>query len=114
MSQPHNQNQSIVPTIFGTKFEKMPVFLDGYCSTVQVLLDWFEVDLGFTELSFIQIDLCVLCDFVLYSRVSLSSCPFLDILHCLPRAVGVPLESALNLFLMGTAALYRVCSTGLR
>ena len=38
------------------------IFLDGYCSTVQGLLDWFEVDLGFTELSFIQIDLCVLCD----------------------------------------------------
>jgi len=55
-------------------------FLDGHCSTVQGLLDWFEVDLGFTELSFIQIDLCVLCDFVSYSRVSLSSCPFLDIL----------------------------------
>ena len=72
-------------------------FLDGYCSTVQGLLDWFEVDLGFTELSFIQIDLCVLCDFVLDSRISLSSCPFLDILHCLPRAVGVPLESVLNL-----------------
>jgi len=35
-------------------------FFDGYCSTVQGLLDWFEVDLGFTELSFIQIDLCVL------------------------------------------------------
>jgi len=34
-------------------------FFDGYCSTVQDLLDWFEVDLGFTELSFIQIDLCV-------------------------------------------------------
>ena len=30
-------------------------FFDGYCSTVQGLLDWFEVDLGFTELSFIQI-----------------------------------------------------------
>jgi len=29
-------------------------FLDGYCSTVQGLLDWFEVDLGFTELLFIQ------------------------------------------------------------
>jgi len=29
-------------------------FFDGYCSTVQGLLDWFEVDLGFTELSFIQ------------------------------------------------------------
>ena len=56
-------------------------FLDGYCSTVQGLLDWFEVDLGFTELLFIQIDLCVLCVFVLYSRVSLSSCPFLDILQ---------------------------------
>jgi len=72
-------------------------FLDGYCSTVQGLLDWFEVDLGFTELLLIQIDLRVMCVFVLYSPVSLSSCPFLDILHCLPRAVGVPLESALNL-----------------
>ena len=72
-------------------------FVGGYCSTVQGLLDWFEVDSGFTELSFIQIDLCVLRVFVLYSRVSLSSCPFLDILHCLPRAVGVPLESAINL-----------------
>ena len=41
------------------------VFFDGYCSIVQGLLDWFEVDLGFTELSFIQIDLCVLCVFVL-------------------------------------------------
>ena len=37
------------------------IFLDGYCSIVQGLLDWFEVDLGFTELLFIQIDLCVLC-----------------------------------------------------
>ena len=44
-------------------------FFDGYCSTVQGLLDWFEVDLGFTELSFIQIDLCVLGDFVLYSDI---------------------------------------------
>jgi len=52
--------------------------LDGYCSTVQGLLDWFEVDLGFTELLFIQIDLCVLCVFGLYSRVSFSSCPFSD------------------------------------
>ena len=25
-----------------------PTFCDGYCSTVQGLLDWFEVDLGFT------------------------------------------------------------------
>jgi len=39
--------------------------LDGYCSTVQGLLDWFEVDLGFTELLFIQIDMCVMCVFVL-------------------------------------------------
>jgi len=31
-------------------------FLDGYCSTIQDLLDWFEVDLGFTELLLIQID----------------------------------------------------------
>ena len=54
----------------------MLTLLDGYCSTVQGLLDWFEVDLGFTELLFIQIDLCVVCVFVLYSPVSLSSCPF--------------------------------------
>jgi len=43
--------------------KKEMLFLDGYCSTVQGLLDWFEVDLGFTEISFIQIDLCVLCVF---------------------------------------------------
>jgi len=42
-------------------------FFDGYCSTVQGFLDWFEVDLGFTFF-----------------------------------------------FLMGTVALYRVCSTDLR
>ena len=35
-------------------------FLDGYCSTVQGLLDWFEGDVGFTELLFIQIGLCVM------------------------------------------------------
>jgi len=73
------------------------VFLDGYCSTVQGLLDWFEVGLGFTKLLFIQTDLCVMCVFVLYAPLSLSYSPFLDILHYLHRAVGVPLESALNL-----------------
>jgi len=41
-------------------------FPDGYCSTVQGLLDWFEVDLGFTELLFIQIGLCVMCVLVGY------------------------------------------------
>ena len=62
----------------------------SFCSSHCIdWLDWFEVDLGFNEFSFIQIDLCVLCVFVLYSRVSLSSCPFLDIVHGLPRAVGV-------------------------
>jgi len=44
----------------------MYTVLDGYCSTVQGLLDWFEVDKGFTELLFIQIDLCVMCVFVLH------------------------------------------------
>ena len=29
-------------------------FLDGYCSAVQGLLDWFEADLGFTEILFIH------------------------------------------------------------
>ena len=44
--------------------EGFQAFLDGYCSTVQGLLDWFEVDLGFTELLFIQTDLYVVCVFV--------------------------------------------------
>jgi len=57
-------------------FSLLNPFLDWYCSSVQGLLDWFEVDLGFTELLFIQIDLCVMCVFVLYSPVSLSSCLF--------------------------------------
>jgi len=38
----------------------LQIFLDGYCSTVQGLLDWFEVDWGFTELLFMKIDLCAL------------------------------------------------------
>jgi len=50
----------------GTRFEPNSL-LDGYCSTVQGLLDWFfEVDLGFAELLSFQIDLCVMCVFVLY------------------------------------------------
>ena len=34
-------------------------FLDGYCSAVQGLLDWFEVDLGFTKLCLFRF-ICVL------------------------------------------------------
>jgi len=34
-------------------------FLEGYCSTVQGLLDWFEVDLGFPELVMFRL-ICVL------------------------------------------------------
>jgi len=59
--------------------------VDGYCSTVQGLLDWFEVDFGFTKLLSIQIDLCVMCVFVLYPPLSLSCCPFWDILGVTPR-----------------------------
>ena len=51
------------------KRTSLHTFLDGYYSTVQGLLDWFEVDLGFTDLLFTQIDLCVMCVFVLYIRV---------------------------------------------
>ena len=71
-------------------------FFDGYCSTVQGVLDWIEVDVGLPELVFFRL-LCVFCVFlfVLLPLVLLLS--FLEILHCLPRAVGVPLESALNL-----------------
>jgi len=54
--------------IFSVSLSHTHTFLDGYCSTVQGLLDWFEADLGFTELWFIQIDLCVLCVFVLNAK----------------------------------------------
>ena len=54
----------------------MYIFLDGYCSTVQGLLDRFKVDLGFTKLLFIQTDLCVVCVLVFYALLSLCSCPF--------------------------------------
>ena len=49
-------------------------FLDGYCSTVQGLLDWFEVDLGFTELSFIPIDLCIRTEIFAATRQGSSEC----------------------------------------
>ena len=62
--------------IFTHSTHKDYTFFDRYCNTVNGSLDWFEVDLGFTDLTFIQIDLCVLCVFVLQSRVSLSCCPF--------------------------------------
>ena len=35
--------------------------LDGYCSTVQGLLDCLEEDLGFTKLLFTETDVCVVC-----------------------------------------------------
>jgi len=49
----------------------MCAFLDGYSSTVQGLLDWFEVDLGFTKLvclllvrECVRVCVCVLCAYV--------------------------------------------------
>ena len=41
-------------------------FLDGYCSTVQGLLDWFEVDLGFPALVLFRL-ICVLSVMLLNS-----------------------------------------------
>ena len=32
----------------------MSCTIDGYCSTLQELLDWVEVDLGFTKLLFMH------------------------------------------------------------
>ena len=73
-------------------------FFDGYCSTVQGLLNWFEVDLGFTELSFIQIDLCVLCVFVLYSSFSSRNCvmTFSSSLTCETGFVSRSVSTASN------------------
>jgi len=85
------------PLIFSLFLRSDFIFLDGCCSTVQGLLDWFEVDLGSPSFCSFRL-ICVLCVF-LFSTPASHSPPvlFWDILHCLPRAVGVPLESALNL-----------------
>ena len=40
-------------------------FVDGYCSTVQGLFDWFEVDLGFPELVLFRL-ICILSVFFGY------------------------------------------------
>jgi len=45
-------------------------FLDGYCSTVQGLLDWFEVDLGFTELFLMHMMACMfVCVYIRHERI---------------------------------------------
>jgi len=56
-------------TCFLTASKVVTFLLDGYCSTVQGLLAWFEVDLGFTKLLFIQIHVCVMCFFLIASKV---------------------------------------------
>ena len=39
-----------VPIFFRDWMCESDLSFDGYCSTVQDVLDWFEVDSGFTEL----------------------------------------------------------------
>ena len=69
-------------------------FFDGYSSTVQGLLDWFEVDVGFHQGFFI---------FLYWAESFLSGC----------LEIKLGLNEAL-IVLMGTVAPYRVCSTGFR
>ena len=45
---------SFPPSLCVYRYTGSHSFFDGYCSTVQGLLDWFEVNLGLSELSFIQ------------------------------------------------------------
>ena len=57
--------------LYSIHAEQLP-FLDGYCSTVQDLLDWFEVDvprlpLGFPELILFRL---------IYTRFTQNSFPF--------------------------------------
>jgi len=57
--------------------------VDGHCSTVQGLLDWFEVDLGFSELLFVSIchPICVTW-FIDRDMIHLSNCKlWLDLAH---------------------------------
>ena len=61
-------------------------FLDGYCSTVQGLLDWFEVDLGFTELS------CILVDYSQNVMLTFENCEN-DILRMSSENVCITFEN---------------------
>ena len=64
-------------------------FVDGYCSTVQGLLDWFEVDLGVPELSFIH---------ETYLTYRLAAC--CSVLHCAAVCCSV----------LHCAAVCRICT----
>ena len=50
-------------------------FLDGYCSTIQGVLDWFEVDLGFPELVLFRL-IRVFCVFLFFYSLCHSILPF--------------------------------------
>ena len=52
VERPHTRSTSVNTYISPLYLWPLIFFFNGYCSTVQGLLDWFEVDLGFTELSF--------------------------------------------------------------
>ena len=54
MSIHKGSGDSLLMHCLGVENVFVDAFLDGYCSTVQGLLDWFEVGLGFSELSFVQ------------------------------------------------------------
>jgi len=56
------------PTFAVYPVHELAAFLDGYCSTVQGMLDWFEVDLGFIEHLFRLI--CVFCVFLFSTPAS--------------------------------------------
>jgi len=54
-----------------TPYAYLNAFLDGYCSTEQGLLDWFEVDLGFTIGFFCQVSVKISLFICLFSPMTL-------------------------------------------
>ena len=64
-----------------TPYAYLNAFLDGYCSTEQGLLDWFEVDLGFTIGFFCQVSVKMSLLICLFSRefVSFLICLFVSL-----------------------------------
>ena len=56
MSIHKGSGDSLLMPCLGVENVFVNAFVDGYCSTVQGLLDWFEVGLGFTKLSFVTND----------------------------------------------------------
>ena len=67
-------------------------FFDGYCSTVQGLLDWFEVDSGFTIYMYIYmyIYVCIYISHVSFTHITHPHVPYISLIHIHYTSTHIP------------------------